>query len=400
MKRAAGLVLALAVFACCFASCAPKSTAPPPPGVGPHVVAVQPPARSTGNIYDGQIWALFAGALDPASVDSTTVFLKQDTKRISSQISYEPVTKRIVVVPRSTLALQTAYTVILSSRVRSKDGVELGSDYTWQFVTSSLRRVVFERPAPDTLASPVAYLKWSSPESSPGTIVYEVYAGPDSVAVAARDVPYIYRGASGIYLPRAYWPAGVRTYWAVTTYHVQTGERLDSPVTSFLVYPADAPTQTLTMTVADWGGFQSGGRTQYCNATAINFGTGWSAGMHFPLGSYPSIINVAHVTVNMSRVNGSSPVTNAGIYATTAAWTACAANYPGPPFADPAGPLAMATSPNGIDMQFDSPALAAQVEAMKRSGSFTGFAFAMSSGQIGVATNALPQPTLTLTYYP
>ena len=120
MKRGAWFLLTLAALAAAFAACTPKTTAPPPPGIAPKVVAVQPVPRSTGNLYDGQIWAMFAGALDPASVDTTTVFLKQDTKRISSLVAYEPVTRRIVIVPRSTLALQTAYTVILSSRVRSK----------------------------------------------------------------------------------------------------------------------------------------------------------------------------------------------------------------------------------------------------------------------------------------
>jgi hypothetical protein len=279
--------------------------------------------------------------------------------------------------------------------------VELGQDYTWQFITSSIRRAVYERPSPDTLASPVAYLKWRSPESSSNTVVFELYAGPDSAAIAARSVPYLYRGSSGTYLPRAYWPAGARTYWAVTTYQLQTGERLDSPVTSFAVYAADAPTVDLTLPVSDWGGFQQGNRTQFCNATAISIGPSYSAGMHFPLANYPDIINIARVRVTMSKVSGSGATTGVGICATTGAWTACAAAYPGPPFADQAGPLAMATSVNGVDMVFDSAALAAQVEVMKRLTTYaSGFAFTNPSGTIGVATNALPQPTMVLTYYP
>jgi hypothetical protein len=400
VKHAVPRVFALAVLAAAFAACSQKTTVEPVPGAPPRVTAVQPAARTTAYPYDGQIWALFDRALDPKSVDSTTVFLKQDTQRIPSKISYEPTSRRIVVAPRVLLGLQKAYTVIVSSRVLGKDGVALGQDYMWQFVTSSIRRAAYERPSPDTLASPVAYLKWSIPESAPGTLVFELYAGPDSAAIAARSVPYVYRGSAATFLPREYWPAGARTYWSVTTYHVQSGERLDSPVTSFPVYPADAPTLDLSLTVQDWGGLQQGLRTQYCNATVLNIGPTWSAGMHFPLGNYPFITNIAHVRVTMSAVAPNANIPGVGINATTAAWTACAAGYPGPPYADQAGPLALATTVNGTDLVFDSAALAAHVEAMKRSASYSGFAFTCPAGQVPVITNGLPQPTMVLTYYP
>jgi hypothetical protein len=123
--------------------------------------------------------------------------------------------------------------------------------------------------------------------------------------------------------------------------------------------------------------------------------------MHFPLANYPDINNIARVRVTMSRVSGTNGVAGVGICATTGTWTACTAAYPGPPFADAAGPLAMAASVNGTDMVFDSPALAAQVEAMKRLTTYaSGFAFTNSNGTIGVGTNSLPQPTMVLTYYP
>lgn len=394
------LLVAAAVLAC--TACHRKPAVAPLVPAPPRVVAVQPAARTTGYTYTGQIWALFDRALDPRSVDSTTVFLKQDTRRISAAVSYERLSRRIVVVPRVPLGLRLAYTVVLSGRVRAADGTALGQDYAWQFVTSSIRQASYVLPVPGQLASPVAALQWASPDATPGTLVFELYAGSDSAAVADRRVPYVYRGSGGLYLPRAYWPAGSNVYWAVTTEHLQTHERLVSPVTSFPVYPANAPTQDLVVRASDWGGQQAGNRTQYCGASVLNAGPGWIAGVRFGIGGalFPS--NVARVRVRMNAVSGQSFVPSLGLSAALATWSACLFSYPLVPPADPSGPLALAQATSGSGLVFDSAALAAHVEATKRFPGLFGYLLTCPDGVVGLAAGSpdYEPPTMIVSYYP
>ena len=66
----------------------------------PEITGLFPVPRSTGIVYDTPIYAQFDRALDPRSVDTTTVFLKVDTKRASVTVEYLNVVNRIQITPR------------------------------------------------------------------------------------------------------------------------------------------------------------------------------------------------------------------------------------------------------------------------------------------------------------
>lgn len=401
MTRRTWVTLALAAsLLAVLPACGRKTVAPVVVLTPPAVVSVQPPARTLSYLYDGGIWAVFDRALDPRSVDTTTVFLKQDTQRIPITVRWDAGSKRVVLAPRVALGLQKAYTVVLSTRLHAADGTPLAAEYSWQFVTNSVRRVRYDFPLPDTLRSSVVLLQWSSPDAVPGVLTYELYAGPDSAGVASRTVPWVYRGTASAYVPRTEWPAGTRIYWAITSVQGTTGERLASPLMHFDTTPADAPTQSITVPMTDWGGLRFGTRTQLCSFPQLNVGPAYVAGLHFALAGYPFGARVKSARVTMTRVASAVPAGSLWLAPATSTWTACATSYPGPPFADVAVTVAPTTE-NGVDLAFESPGLAAYVEATRRLPVNNGFSLGSTSGDhlIEVNTFGVPKPLLTVTYY-
>lgn len=401
MRRApapAALVLAAAL-----AGCGPKPPVAPVEPVPPGVVAVQPPARSAGYAYDGQIWALFDRPLDPASVDTTTVFLKKDTQRLACVVRYEPTSRRIVVVPRAALALQSTYTVVVTGLVRGGDGTPLGADYFWQFSTTSIRRPDYLDPAPGTVASPVAMLRWTSAGAVPGTLSFEVYAGPDSAAVGARTAPRLAVGTSAFYLPTRAWPEGARTYWAVTTTNLATGERLQSPVAGFDVIAAGAPTREVSGPLIEWGGVQSGRTTQYCTQSYVIAGQGYLAAARFDLdpGRMGTRVRSARLVMNATANAYLIPTLTASYCSPV--WFPCGMVFPGPPYPDPNGVVATATvGQTSSEIVFESVRLAAWAEGMLRRGEFSGLTFTLtgsSSMQVNMSGPAGPRPAILLTVY-
>jgi hypothetical protein len=406
MRRlAAALALALAL-ATAFSACRRKSPVAPPPPATPAVVAVQPPARSAAYAYDGQIWALFDRPLDPASVDTTTVFLKKDTQRLRCDVRYEPTSRRIVIVPKSPLGLNTTYTVVLTALIRSREGAALGADYLWQFSTSCIRRLTYVLPSPTVPATRVAMLSWSSPDAVPGTLLFDVYAGPDSMAVAARTAPKIHSGTSSYYLPRQYWPAGQRVYWAVSTTNQSTGEQLASAVTSFTVMPNGAPTRLVTATMLEYGGIQLGRpATQFCTSTILTVGTGYNAAVKFDLDPARLGTRVHSARLVMHATNNANYAPYLLVWSSTPAnWTGCGMVYPGPPYTEFGGVLGAGSvgSPSS-QIVLESIALSAWTEGMlRRGGDFSGLMFTMSvntlvSLYMGTVTH--PRPVLEITTY-
>lgn len=402
MTRRALASLALAALALAGGpACGKKAVVTVVAPTPPAVVSVQPPARTLSYLYDGGIWAVFDRALDPKTVDTTTVFLKQDTQRIPIAVRWDAGSKRVVIAPRSPLGLQKAYTVVLSTRLHATDGTPLPAEYTWQFVTNTVRRARYDFPLPDTLRSRVVMLQWSSPDVAAGGVVqYELYAGTDSAAVAGRTLPYLYRGTGTTYVPRTEWPAGTRVYWAISAVQTSSGERIASPATHFDTTPVDAPTQSVTIPVVDWGGLRSGSRVQLCSFPDLTVGPLYAAGMHFPTGGYPIGARVKSVRLDMRRAASTVPATTIWMAPATSVWTNCSANYPGPPFGDPSFTTG-ATSENGADLVFESVGLAAWIEASRRIPINNGFSFGCTGGDIvvNIVGFEIPRPTMTVTYY-
>lgn len=404
MRRVPAILALALAAAAAFTACGKDAPVAPAPAAPLKVVAVQPPARTSGYSFDGQIWALFDRPLDPKSVDTTTVFLKKDTQRLACAVSYEPTSRRVVVVPRAPLGLNTTYTVLLTTRVKAKDGTPLAADYLWQFSTSSIRRLTYLTPSPSETATPVAMLSWSSPDAVPGTLQFDVYAGTDSLAVAAHTTAPVARTASTWFLPRAYWPANTRVYWTVSTLNTTTGERLESPVAGFTVGSPDAPSRTVTVPMLEWGGIRAGNALQYCTQTTVPMGTGTIAAVRFDLNPATLGRRVKSARLVMYALSNTSFIPFLTAWTgTPATWPVCGMVYPGPPYPEVGGELAsgrVGTASNQIVME--SVALAAWAEGMLRGGNFSGVLLTSNATtlmSVNTGGGTQPRPVLELTVY-
>ena len=403
MKRA--IASAALVLAALITGCSKEAPVAPPTPVAPKVVTVQPPARSAGYAYDGQIWALFDRPLDPKSIDTTTVFLKKDTQRLACNVSYEPVSRRIVVVPRSSLGLNTTYTVMVTTLVKAKDGTPLPQDFLWQFATSSIRRPVYLSPAPGEIATPVTMLRWSSADAAPGSLVFDVYAATDSNAVAARTTPVLAHTTNSFHLPRAYWPAGQRVYWAVSTTNVTTGEKIISPPVGFDVIADGAPTHVMSGTAVEWGAIQTGRTTQYCGQNYIPTGPGYQNAVRFSLDPGLMGTRVKSASLVMTAASNAYLISAVSAWYSSPNWFACSMVYGGAPYLDPSGQLGFTYPTGGTTMVLESPALAAWVEGMLRGrGDFGGLMFTCGTtagSQININMNGPsgPRPVINVVLF-
>ena len=246
----ARLALSLALAA---AGCA-KHAAPNQPvaQLPPQVVATSPPARGQHIPTDTAIWVQFDRPLDPSTVDVRHVFLKIDTRRLSITVSYDASTRRVIIDPGGQLALFSTHTVELKPGLKTADGDSLGQTYFWQFTTLSVRRP--RAPYPDdgaTGESPFAELLWQGTETTAGPILYELFTGADSGAVAARTSA-LTRLTAAHYLPRARWPQDAPTYWSVRATNQNTGDRSEGPVWRFDPLPASTPVDTVIVPLFRW----------------------------------------------------------------------------------------------------------------------------------------------------
>ncbi len=406
-RRAACVLLALLALA---PACAKKTVAPTPapPAAPPGLVASEPAAFAAHVLDDTPLWGQFDRPLDPSSVDTTTVFLKIDTRRQPITVEYEPFTRRVLVRPRLTLALATTYTVEFSPELRDTGDVRLGRSVYFQFTTSSLRRPRLDFPAAGEPESPYATLGWSVTAATGTAVTWALYAGPDSVAVLARAGAPLQGGALATYNPPRPWGRGTRVYWSVTAINAALGDRVDGPVQSFVVYGDDAPVDSLVLGAQDWSGTDPQ-RFQYCTLDRVWSGPLglYSAGMRFALANRRSLrLSAARLELHTAPEYADSvaaAVPGLGIYAAQADWSPCAARVPGPPAAEFLRPLAVARPGNEPrTVVFSGDTLAAFFEVMARRGGQFGPAFHSPTAfpyLSGATLGAADRPRLVLTYF-
>lgn len=397
--------LLLAALALTMAACSSKQ-APTPPIVrlGPQVLAVAPPPRAPRALYDTEIWARFDRALVARSVDSTTVFLKIDTRRIAADIAYEGITHRILVLPRAPLELLRTYTVELSPRIQAQDGTALGQGYLWQFTTNGLRRVRYDYPAIESLEGPLSACGWSGNGPPVSGIFYDLYASPDSVAVIDRSILPLAHTPFLSFAPRRRWPLGARVYWAVDGVNVSTGEVLPGPLAHFVVLPEGTPVDSVLIDVQDYGGISNGRNApQLCNSASLNVGPAYNSGVRWRIPAANAALRVADVSAELWTAGASSTLIEAvqpALWSAQNAWSACAFVFPGPPYPNTGGLLAYGhADQTPSHVTFHSDTLAAFVEQLARRNVGFGFLVKGASNFPFVAPSVPPGPRLTLRYY-
>lgn len=398
------VALALATGACAKKSVAPEPPAPTPP---PGVLATQPAAFATGVSPDAEIWARFDRPLDLSSVDSTTVYLKVDTRRQSVIVRYEPFSRRVQLTPRNPLSLLQTYTVEFSPELRDTGGVRLGATRFFQFTTGSLRRPRYDFPARGELESPYATLSWGITAASGASVTYDLYADTDSLAVQERRVAALQRNPLARFFPRVSWPRGTRVYWSVRATNTVNGDRSEGDVMSFDTYgPGDA-VDSLVLAPADWSGIDPS-RFQSCTFDRVWTGPALLKGsIRFPLVGRPELrLASARLELHVPPEFADSiaaPGQSLEIWPTTANWNACGASLTGNPLPDLTLPLGTGVpGPTPRSIEYSGDVLTAFWEAQARRTGFFGPMLQSTQRMAYWTTTAADpadRPRLVLVYY-
>ena len=292
-------LLALLALAGCSKTSAPPPVAPPPPPP-PQISVVSPAPRSVFVDYLTTIWADFAVPLDPTTVTPQNVYLKIDTVRQPIALTYDVVARRVRIQPLAPLALSTTYTVEFSASLAGADGTPLGAPYLWQFTTTTVRHPANPFPADRGVESPFTSMTWGGNETTPGPLTYEVYAGPDSALVAARGLPYLYRGTRTQFIPTVPWASYAPTFWSVTVENAAAGERANGAVWRFDTPGADAPIDSLVVGSTDYGYRLGSTFTGSCSDVELVTGGNYVSGIAWQLTSPPATTRVAGVSMALS----------------------------------------------------------------------------------------------------
>jgi hypothetical protein len=402
VKAARVLVLALGLGLLAAGCGKDAPTRPSEPVLSPRIAAVFPAARSRGVLYDTAIWVRFTEGLDPASVNERTVFLKLDTVRIPTTITYDSVTRTIHLAPRQTLALRRTHTVEITPGVATATGHPLGETSFWQFTTNSLRRPEPTIPADGARGeSPFAALQWAATETSAGTVEYEVCLGADSVAVATRGVPVLRVEPHAYSLPRTRWGFETRTYWAVTAVNRSTSERLAGPAAGFETLQAGLPVDSLDVPPDDWGYYWVPLSRRIC--TGLSSGPDYRNGIRWRIRETASGRKLAgaRLSINANRVVDIATY-HPAIFGVEEPWAPCGFGA-AIPVLDRQAELAIATTSAGTqNLRFESDYFTAHLEAAARYGIVHGYALStyINLGYFSPSSvNEVDRPVLRLYYY-
>src|SRR5262249_13754880 len=155
-----------------------------------------------------EVWADFATALDPATVNARTVGVRLDSQRIPCDVAWLADSNRIRIRPHVGLQPLRTYTAAVGTPGATAPAGRPAAPFTWPFRTSGIRRTGGPDPPDGTEdESRFVTLSWDSTGRSAGTITYDLVYGSDSAGVAIGtgrrlllDRPY--------HLPVSSWPAG------------------------------------------------------------------------------------------------------------------------------------------------------------------------------------------------
>ncbi len=120
----------------------------------PTVSATVIANNATGVAINAAVGATFSEAMNPATITTATVTLRQGATPVPGTVSYSGVS--VVFVPASSLASSTGYTATIKggiSGARDLAGNALASDYVWSWTTGAIVQATPAGPAPVLLGT-------------------------------------------------------------------------------------------------------------------------------------------------------------------------------------------------------------------------------------------------------
>jgi hypothetical protein len=384
--RRSRITLTLLLMA--LASCGKDDEAPLPVAPPTDLIANVAPAPWSRSIPTAtEIWSEFTEALDPASVSTSTVRLKADTRRIAMTVWYEAATRRIHVVPDQPLVLRQTYTIEITEAVTTVSGAHVPAGYFWQFTTIAVRTP--QSPLPwsgKPLESPFVLLQWEGlTEASAGASEYEVRMATDSATAVDSTTTPIAVVTGGRYLPRGHrWSQVATNWWSVRAHNKETGEHVSSPAWSFDCFPADAPVDTVDLSGRDyaWYNTTTGTNRPSCFGDSVVSGNLLIAYMRWQYPFVDSTRRLADAWLEISPYARYQASVQAGasIWPATSDWSNCTIVSGGAPFVDEdAGPIAQGEILQPDRVRFRSEPLTAHIEANGRWGGYPGYVLRSSA---------------------
>ena len=105
----------------------------------PTVISTDPANNATGVALNKIITAIFSEGMDPSTITTTTVTLKQGTTPVSGTVTYTGTTATFR--PASNLTASTTYTATITTGAKDLAGNALASNYVWSFTTGAAQDV-------------------------------------------------------------------------------------------------------------------------------------------------------------------------------------------------------------------------------------------------------------------
>ena len=119
------------------AACGGSNTANPNNGTVPSVSSTTPGDVATGVATNGKILASFSEPMDPGSITTTTMLLKQGTTQMVGTVVAGTAGMTSTFTPSAPLSAGTVYTATITSGAKAATGVALAADHSWSFTTGA-----------------------------------------------------------------------------------------------------------------------------------------------------------------------------------------------------------------------------------------------------------------------
>jgi ice-binding like protein/Big-like domain-containing protein len=106
----------------------------------PTVVApsVLPPNGSTGICPNAVVTAIFSKMMNPATINTSTFTVAAPSGSVTGAVTYDPTTDTATFTPAAPgLALNTTYTVTITTGAKDQFGNGLAANFSWSFMTAT-----------------------------------------------------------------------------------------------------------------------------------------------------------------------------------------------------------------------------------------------------------------------
>ena len=144
----------------------------------PSILSTTPTANQTGIALDSTVQIQFSEAINPDTINPSTVALSSEGTPIGSSVLYNPATNIVTITPTILLTPGAQYSVAISNVVADPAGTPIASSSTWSFTAqpvSGTNGVVSTPPGTDpTTLTVVSYAGQQSTPDGQGNFVASV----------------------------------------------------------------------------------------------------------------------------------------------------------------------------------------------------------------------------------